>query len=346
MKSCNPKAIYYVGLDVHKKTIYGYIMDKEGNKVAEQRFRNEPHALELFMFKVPRADSIVAIESCICWQHIYDYLDDAGYSLQLANPVAMSALKKLRKHTDKDDAKLLADLMRTNCLPLSYASPRDVRVKRQITRHRHSLTDLNTEIKNKVHAILMRHGYDVPFEDAFCKSAIFYMRNINLPDCDRLELDQYLDIVELILVKKKHCTGIIEEMAGDDPEIRRVMTMTGIAHYAAATFVAEVGDIRRFDNKYKLANFTGLTPKVHQSGETLRLGHITKKGNRNLRWIMVQAANVAVQHDKTLKKIYQKFVHKGHNIAIVAVARKMVTLLYVMIKNNIDYQDLQIHKAT
>ena len=336
----------FVGLDVHKKTIYGYVMDERGNRIFEKEFKTQPHELDTFLLNVKKEDSVVAIESCSCWQYTYDYLDDLGYHLELAHPLGVKALKKIKKHTDKDDAKLLADLLRTNMLPKSYAAPEDVRIKRQITRHRHSLTDLENQVKNKVHAILLRHGYDVPYSDAFCKSALAYMQDLNLPECDRFELNQYIDLIQKLQKQKDGCSEVIERIASDDPSVRIVMTMPGMGHYAATTFVGEVGDIRRFDKADKAASFAGLTPSVHQSGEKTKLGKITKQGNINLRHVMVQAANVAVQHDKTLRKTYNRLKHKGHNKAIVAVARKMVTLLYVMLKNNIKYHDLQIHKAT
>lgn len=345
MISCK-QVSQYVGLDVHKKTIYGYVMDKQGNKIFEKEFKTQPHELDWFLLNVKKEDSIIAIESCSCWQYTYTYLEDAGYNLVLAHPLGIKALKKVKKHTDKYDAKLLADLLRNNMLPESYAAPEDVREKRQITRHKHSLTNIENEIKNKVHAILLRHGYEVPFSDAFCKSAIAYLREINLPDCDRFELHQYLDLIGTIQEQKEKCKEVIERVASDDPQIRLAMTMPGMGYYAATTFVAEVGDIRRFDKADQVASFAGLVPRVHQSGEKTKLSHITKQGNTNLRHVMVQAANIAVQHDKTLRKTYNRLKHKGHNIAIVAVARKMVTLLYVMLKNNIKYHDLQVHKAT
>ncbi len=338
----------YVGLDVHKKFVYGVVKDKQGNFLFQRKFKTEPEYMDMFLLNVRKEDSIVAIESCSCWQYIYDYLSDAGYNVVLAHPLGVKALKKLRKHTDPDDAALLADLLRTNMLPRSYAAPWDIRVKRQITRHRHSLTDIQTQIMNMCHAILLRHGiHNLPYSDAFCKKGIQYLRSLDLPGCDRFELDQYLELIEMLDSKKQDTTGAIEKIASDDPAIRLVMTMPDMGHYASTTFVAEVGDIRRFKSMDHVASFAGLTPKVYQSGERTKLGRITKQGNRNLRWIMIQAANVAVQHDKTLGKMYKRLAkRKGHNKAIVAVARRMVTLLYVMLKNNIKYHALQIHKAT
>ncbi len=342
------KVGHYVGLDTHKKTVYGYVSDIEGNKLFEKEFKTDPCDLDAFMLHVPKDDSIVAIESCICWQYVYDYLNDAGYKVVLAHPVGVKALKKLRKHTDKDDAKLLADLLRTNMLPLSYAPPNDIRVKRQITRHRHSITDIETQIMNKVHAILLRHGiHNLPYKDAFCKKGIQCLLSLDLPGCDRFEIDQYIELIQMLESQIKDSTERIEEIAVDDPAVRLVMTMTGLSYYASTSFVGEVGDIRRFSSMDKVASFTGLVPKVHQSGERTKFGRITKRGSKSLRGVMIQAANVAAIHDKTMKKIYERLAPRiGHQKAIVAIARRMVTLLYVMLKHNIKYQDLQIHKAT
>lgn len=345
MQSKKPKQ--YVGLDVHKKTVYGYVMDVEGNKLFEKEFRTEPHELDMFLLNVKKDDSIVAIESCSCWQYVYDYLSDAGYNVVLAHPAGVEALKKLRRHTDKDDAMLLADLLRTNSLPLSYAPPYDVRVKRQITRHRLSLTQVENELMNKVHAILLRHGYNnLPYSDAFCKKGIQYLRSIDLPICDRFELDDYLELIQMFESKINDTTEYIETFAPNDPAVRLVTTMTGMAYYNATAFIGEVGDIQRFASGDKLASFAGLTPRVHQSGERTKFGRITKRGSSRLRWVMIQAANVAIQRDKTLKKMYMRLAPRiGHQKTVVAVARRMVTLLYVMLKHNIKYQDLQIHKA-
>jgi len=338
----------YVGLDVHKKTVYGYVMDVEGNKVFEKEFKTEPQELDMFLLNVMKDDSIVAIESCSCWQYVHDYLTDAGYNVVLAHPVGVKALKKLRKHTDKDDAKLLADLLRMNSLPLSYAPPQDIRVKRQITRHRLSLTQVENEIMNKVHAILLRHGYNnLPYSNAFCKKGLQYLQSLDLPMCDRFELDDYIELIQMFESKINGTTQYIETFAPNDPSVRLVTTMTGMAYYNSTAFIGEVGDIRRFDSGDKLASFAGLTPKIHQSGERTRFGHITKKGSYRLRWVMIQAANVAVQRDKLFKKMYLRLApKKGHQKAVVAVARRMVTLLYVMLKHNIPYHALQIHKAT
>lgn len=337
----------YVGLDVHKAFTYGVVMDKEGKVVFERKFKNEPHDMDMFLLNVQK-DSKVALESCSCWQYVYDYVKDAGYtSVVLAHPLGVRVIATSCKKTDKNDATVIADLLRMNGLPEAYAAPWDVRAKRQITRHRGSLVGIQTEIKNKVHAILRRHGYntDDQFSDVFGKSGIEYLHSLDLPSCDRLELDQYLEIFEEIRKRVNASQERIEELAGDDPAARILMSMPGISYYAALTIAAEIGDIRRFHSAEKLTSYAGLNPSVHQSGNRCKMGHISKRGNKNLRWILVQAANVAVMHDKLLARFYHRIRKTScHNVALVATARKMLTYINTMLVHNIPYHALQIHK--
>ena len=337
----------FVGLDVHKAFTYGVVEDDKGNVVFERKFKNDPHELDKFLVNI-RRDSKIALESCSCWQYVYDYLQDAGYEqLTLAHPLGVRAIATSRKKTDKHDAKILADLLRTNLLPTAYAAPWDVRVNRQITRHRLSLVNLRKEVKHKIHAILLRHGINVDdrYSDLFGKAGIEYLRSLDLPYCDRFELDQYLELVDEMTERIKVTQNRIQELAGDDPDARLLMSIPGISYYAALMIKAEIGDIRRFSSAAKLVSYAGLNPSVYQSGTVCRTGRISKQGSKNLRWILVQSANIAVMHDRTLKRFYLRLRRKkGHNRAIVATARKMLKYINTMLKHNIKYHALQIHK--
>ena len=126
----------YVGLDTHKKFTIGCVKDKEGNTIFERKFKSEPHDIDKFLVNVPR-DSKIALESSSCWQYVFDYLEDKGYKVFLSNPSKTRLIGESKKKTDWEDARKLADLLRMNMLPLSYAAPLHIRMQRQITRHRH-----------------------------------------------------------------------------------------------------------------------------------------------------------------------------------------------------------------
>jgi len=336
----------YVGLDVHKSSIYAVVMNKEGKKLFERKLKNHPHEVDKLLANLEPKNTSIALEACSVWQYLYDYLHESGYyDLSLTNPLQVRLIANSRKKTDKHDAKVLADLLRTNMLPKSYAAPKDVREQRQITRHRASLVRLRTEIKNKIHAILLRHGIEHEYSDVFGAKGTEYLRSLDLPMCDRFELDSYLDIIENINAQVKDTNERIEDYVDQHPHARLIMSMPGIDYYSALMICGEIGDVHRFPHVKKLVSFAGLNPSVYQSGNTLRQGHISKQGNRNLRWILVQCAHVAIMHDPYMAKFYRRLKKtKHHNVALVAVARKMLERVYTMMKLNLPYHVLQVNR--
>lgn len=336
-----------IGLDVHKKHINAVVIDPAGNEIEREKIPNSPKRLDTFFMSIPK-DSKIALESCSCWQYVFDYLEDNGFTnVSLANPLKVRLIATTKQKTDFKDAKALAQLLRVNLLPMSWAAPRHIRKQRQIARHREGQGRLQSQVKHKIQAILTRHGIIYEFSDVFGAEGTNYLRSLDLPEVDRYEMDQHLELIRHLGVQMRKTEAQIEEFVKDNPFARIIMTTPGISFYSALMIVAEIGDIRRFGSVRKLTSFAGLNPSVSQSGDRCYTGHISKQGDRHLRWILVQCANVAVMHDKTLAKIYHRIKKKrGHNIAITATARKMLTYIYTMLTNNITYQALQIHKAS
>jgi transposase len=335
-----------VGLDIHKKHINAVVLDPIGKEIEKEKIPNEPRRFDRFLATIPK-NSKIALESCSCWQYIYDYLKDAGFTdVSLANPGKVRLIATSKKKTDFRDAKDLAQLLRVNLLPKSYAPPKDIREQRQISRHRESIGRLIAVVKNKISAILLRHGIVHEFSDVFGVEGINYLRSIDLPMCDRYELDNYLALIRHLSVQAMRTEARIEDYVRHNPFVRIIMTIPGISYYSGLMIVAEIGDIRRFSSIRKLTCFAGLNPSVSQSGDKCYTGHIAKQGDKHLRWILIQCANVAIMHDSLLAKIYHRIKkRRGHNIAITAVARKLLGYIYVMMAHNIPYQALQIHKV-
>lgn len=339
------ESMQYVGLDVHKKTIYGVIMCGQGNVVFEQQFQNEPRCLKRFLGKVDK-ESVIALESCICWEHVYDFLDDAGYgNILLANPSRIGLIAKSRKKTDKHDARVLANLARTNMLPLSYAPSKEIRQERRITRYRASLARIQNTIKNRIHAILIREGIKNPFENIFTNEGLEFLKTLELDWADRIQMDNYIRLITHTNIQKKQAEDLIQEYVETHPHAKLLCSLPGIASYSALIILAEIGDHRRFRNAKQLTSYAGLNPRVSQSGDRCTTGRISKQGDIHLRWILNQCANIAIMHDSNLAKIYHRIKkRKTHNIAITAVARKMLTYIHTMLANNLKYQQLQAYK--
>jgi transposase len=336
----------YIGLDIHKKFLFAVVLDSKGEVVLEKKIKNDPDELDKF-FRPYDKDSKVALESCSCWEYVYDYLCDMGFTnLVLANPSRVRLIATSRKKTDAHDAQVLAELLWMNKLPESYAPPTVVREQRTITRHRASLGRLKGIVKNKIHAILIRNGIDHDFSDVFCQEGVQFLKSLDLSSTDAYQRDQYLQLIRHFNMLINKTEDRIEDYVAYTPQVTILMSMPGISYYSGLTIAGEIGDIRRVSCAKKLVSFAGLNPSVSQSGNKCYTGHIAKQGDKHLRWMLNQCANVAIMHDSTLAKIYHRIKkRRGHNIAITAVARKMLCFIYIMLTENIKYQALQIHKA-
>jgi transposase len=337
-------SMQYIGMDVHKSFSYACVMDEGGSVIMSEKIPNEQQAIDKF---IPRLEpnSKIVMEASSCWEYLYDYLEEHRFDMSLANPLKLKAIASARIKTDRIDAEILAHLLRTNLIPESYVAPQNVRDERQVVRLRASLVNIRVQVKNKIHALLAKHGITYQFSDLFGKAGIEFLQTLELPAASRFELDQYLTLLQVLDEKINTVQKQIEGMATDNYHAKLLMTIPGISYYSALMIMSEIGDITRFHSKKHLCSFAGLVPSVYQSGNTRRTGHITKQGSSWLRWILIQAANRAIYTNSALRKFYLELnKRKGHKTAIVATARKMLIYMYMMLRLNIPFHALQVNK--
>jgi len=325
----------YVGLDVHKKFTYASVIDDKGNVVMEDKFQSSIEGLDKFLDKVEKNTEFV-MEASSVWQHLYDHLEFNGFAVKLAHPLKTRAIAEARIKTDAIDARTLAQLLRANLISESYVPIMDVRVERSITRHRASLVRIRTQIKNKIHAILRRHGIQYEFSDLFGKSGIEFLRNVDIPAYSRYELDHYLTLLRVLNYKIEDSSKQIEALKKENPQAQLLTTIPGISDYSALLIMAEIGDIRRFKTAEHLCSYAGLVPSTYQSGNTSYHGKITKQGSKWLRWILIQAANKAITRENALQRFYKRLEAKK--------GRKMLTYIHAMLTLNLKFDELQVNK--
>jgi transposase len=212
-------------------------------------------------------------------------------------------------------------------------------LRRRLAR-RAQLVRQRTRAKNEIHAVLMRKLKGrPPMSDVFGRGGRVWLAELELPADERETLDgclrqiDYLDS-EIALIER----GIAEHALGSQA-IRRLMTVPGVSLMTATTFLAAVGDIRRFPDPRKLVSYLGLDPKVRQSGAgAAHHGRISKQGAAQVRQMLTEAAIVAVSTAGPMRALYQRVrVRRGGQIAIVAVARKLAVLFWHLITRGQDY---------
>lgn len=334
----------FVGLDVHRDFIYATVVDSKGCKLMEKKFSNTIPDLHSFVSGIDKAK--IAMEACYSWQHVYDFLEDSGFDVTLAHPLKTRLIAESRIKTDKIDSGILANLLRVNMVARSYVPPKKTRQERRITRHRASLVKIRTQVKNSIHAILARNGIKHEFSDLFGKSGIEFLRTISLDDESRFELNQYLVILRVLNHKIDENEDLIKDLAQENYYAKLLISIPGISYYSALLIASEIADIRRFGSAKHLCSYAGLVPSTYQTGNSIKHGGITKQGSKWIRWIMVQAANKAINSNSRLKELYSRIAkRKGHNVAITAVARKMLCYAYVMLKEGIKFDALRVNRV-
>jgi transposase len=172
----------------------------------------------------------------------------------------------------------------------------------------------------------------------FGKAGMEWLRALELGELDRLVLENHLSHSESINAQIGRVDEAIRKKASQDDDVRLLLSMTGIDVYTALLIRSEVGPISRFPDYKKLVSWAGLAPRVHQSGNVEYSGAITKRGSSVLRWAMIEAARVAVQHDEKLGAFYERVTERrGDQKATVAAANKMLKIIWVMLTRRETY---------
>ncbi len=331
---------YYVGVDLHKRFSQIAVIDENGGKVDERRIDNDRDVLSQYFSGLP-AGTGVAVESTSNWYWLAEVLEEAGMEMSLSHPLKTKLIASARVKTDRIDANCLAQLLRTNFLPTCHIPDGAQRELKQFIRYRISLVRMRTKLKNAIQNILAARNIDVPeVSDLFGKTGMKFLREVELDKMDRLRVNGYLSVLEVLEKEIKILDKMVRERAKVNEEAERLMSVPGIGYFSALTVLSEVGDVRRFPKAKNLVSYAGLNPSVRESAGQIHRGHISRQGSPWLRWIMVECSQVAVRRSRALKCFHQKIrSKKGYNMATVATARKMLEVIYHVLKDKCDYKE-------
>lgn len=246
------------------------------------------------------------------------------------------------KKTDRVDAYELAHQYRLGTIKEAYLPTPQEEDLRCVVRHRIDLAHKTSKVKCQVHAQLDRNGVTPGFasEALFSRHGLHHLATVQLPATERFVLDYHLRELELLTQETRTVDAHLASVVKDDPRVQRLMTIRGVDFYAAAVIVAEAGDAKRFPTKKHLASYAGLVPREDQSGEHHYRGRITKKGPGNLRWILIACATAAIKAEGRFKRLYRRVSRRsGKNRAKVAVAHKLITIVWALLTRDEDYQE-------
>ena len=332
---------FYLGIDLHLKRTFMVLMDAKGEVIDKQRISNDDISRYL-QEKVPR-ETYAVLEATRNWPFMYDLLNEHVQKVDLVHAKGVRAIANVAVKTDQIDASTLAHLARMNYIPKAYAASKEMRDLRQLLRHREWMVNQRTKAKNRIHAALAGYNLVSPVTDLFGVAGRTYLDEVmekELRPAARQVVADHLALLDHLGERIRSLEKGISLNEQQEHIVKLLMSMPGVGRLIALTILAEVGDISRFQSPKSLCSWAGLTPRVHNSDAVVQHGHITKEGSRYLRTAMVRAATVACRISSKWCVIHSHLALRcGRRAARVAVARRLLTVIYYMWKRDQPYQE-------
>ncbi len=331
--------VRYVGLDVHKRVVEVCIVDQSGNVVHRERFALNRRTLESFATQILQPTDHVAFEATTnCWA-VADALRPHVAKLVVSIPLATKAIAQAKVKTDKVDAHVLAQLLRCDFLPEVWQPDEATRRLREMTGRRSALVGQRTMMRNRIHSVLAMRLIEVSRKHLFDADGVEWLATVEIDaqgrtlidsDLRQLEdLQKEIDSLDLELAKRGHAS---------EP-VKLLMTLPGADVATAESLLAAWGDFTRFPDADHAASYIGLAPSTKQSAEHCYHGPITKRGNSQARWMLIEAAQHLDKHPGPLGHFFRRLLKKKtRNVAVVAAARKLAMIAWLMLKNNEPYR--------
>ena len=328
----------YVGLDVHKRVVQAHFCDQEGQRLRDLRFDLTVTSLQRFAAEHLGSDCSVALEATTNTWAVVDILKPYCAQITVGNPLRTKAIALSKHKCDRVDAEVLAHLLRCNYLPKVWIADADTRLERNLAERRSALVRQATLIKNRIQSILHQHLIQAPY-DPFTLKGRRWLEQLAVAPHVHGELLTQLRMLDALTSEQKGLMDQIHCHAYASDAVKLLMTLPGIGASTAHAIIAAIGDIGRFESAGQLAAYFGLVPSVHQSAERSFHGRITKQGNSNVRWLLVEAAHHAGRHPGPLGHQFTRLARKkGVAVARVAIARKLAILSWHLLTKNQPYR--------
>jgi transposase len=306
--------------------IVNLVLKHEGNEVRE------------FYSQLPRP-VLVGIEATGSMHWFLNLMEELGIECRVGHPATIRAAEPRKQKHDRRDAELILKLLAENRFPAIWLPTKELLDLRALLLHRHQWVRIRTRIQNALQAIALANGlrrgpslwsYDGQAKIAFLPLLphASYRRSMLQEMYKKME-EEIESLTQRVAEQVEHRSGA-----------RRLMTHPGVGPVTALATEVFLGDPRRFADAKALASYVGIIPREYSSGGKQRLGAVTKQGSPLLRFLWCEAGAHAVRRDPELKRFYRrKLVQKGLGKVRVAVARKLGIRLWIMLRDEIDYEE-------
>jgi transposase len=327
-----------IGCDLHAAQQTIAMLDRETGEIVERTLPHEGTTVRDFYASLP-APIVVGIEATGSMGWFLRLMEELGVTCCVGDPARIRRVETRRQKHDRRDAALLLELLRENRFPSIWMPSSELCDLRALLLHRDQWVRMRARVKNALQGLALAHGIR--------RGAGLWTRGgqstlAALP----LALHAGHRRSELQALNEhltKHIDDLdqqVSEQAHERPQARRLMTHPGVGPVTALATEVFLGEPSRFVDAKALASYVGMIPSEYSSGDRQRLGKLTKQGNPFLRYLWCEAAIHAVRRDPTLGRFYRrKLQQKGLGKARVAAARKLGIRLWILLRDQIDYEE-------
>jgi transposase len=327
-----------VGCDLHAKQQTIAMVDTETGEFTEKTLVHEENKVREF-YAALEGPVVVGIEATGAMQWFLQLLEELGIECQVGHPAKIRAKETRKQKHDRRDARLELELLMEDRFPTIWMPSSEQRDLRTLLRDRHQWVKVRTRVQNTLQAIALnhalRHGHAL-WSPAGQKA----LQALALSRYASQRRDELLHLYVQLQKRIKELDRQVEEEAKQRPQALRLLTHPGVGPITALATDVFLGDAHRFATGNRVASYIGMIPCEHSSGKRQRLGKLSKQGNALLRYLWTEAVMHAAAKDPELKRFYRrKLIQKGMGKARIAAARKLGIRLWIMMRDQIDYEE-------
>lgn len=350
-----------VGVDLHKTQFTVSALTEEGEVILQEEYRTTPDGYSEFIEEMHRYEeegcSIeLAVETTGNARFFKNQMEKEFFDVTVVNTNKFKVITYSTKKTDANDALTLAMYLQKEMLPEAHLCSQTSEEIRRMLKTRRILVQSSVKIKNQIHGMLLGYGIETnaaQFQSKRKRQELMNdLANHYYSDFTASSLEVMLNILDVLADQIKDVEKQIETMVENNEDVELLKTIPGVGKIGAATIASYTEDLERFDGDFKrFAAYIGIVPSVHNSNETVHLGHITKHGPQELRTAFVQVALGMIRASKQtsdwrlIEEYRRKKTEKGSGRAIIALTRKIARIVFVMLENRETFNpDLMLSK--
>jgi transposase len=331
----------HAGLDLSRKKVDVCLLSATGEQLDQlaappdaDSLRRLARGIDEFHHEPVRA----VVESMTGARLVHDTLEQEGWEVEIADAQKVKGLAPLACKTDKIDSQVLAVLSHRDLVPAIWLPDPRIREERELARFRLHLVKHRSMLKHRIHSSLINFGKPCTVTDLFGVEGSKLLERLEVPEPWRGNITASVMLIDDL---ERQIADINKRLRGghaDHPYVPLLLSVPGVGWVLAFTIAAEIGEIERFSSPQKLTGYTGLCPRVNQSGDSDRRGPLTKQGPRYLRWALIEATMHALKH-RAYAERYQRNKRRlgkqrGAKLAQIDIARRLAHAIWHMLSRN------------